>query len=92
MTAKKRDQRQYDLVQQYLPGLIRNTILGIIPELGDQYVAMSGLGGMAAYRLDAMGIVCIMLEAERTTYRRIVAFSGTAIRRSHILAHKGNMT
>ena len=31
MTAKKRDQRHHDLVQQYLPGLILNTILGIIP-------------------------------------------------------------
>ena len=37
MITKKRDQRQYDLVQQYLPGLILNTILGIICELGDPY-------------------------------------------------------
>ena len=54
MTAKKRDQRQYDLVQQYLPGLIMNTILRIIRELGDPYVAKPGLGGMAAYLPDVM--------------------------------------
>ena len=35
MTAKKRD---HDLVQQYLPSLILNTIPGIIRELGDPYV------------------------------------------------------
>ena len=72
MTAKKRDQRQYDLVQQYLSGLILNTILGIIHELGDPYVAKPGLGGMAAYPPMAMAAVCIMLEAERTTYRKMV--------------------
>ena len=49
MTAKKRDQPHHDLVQQYLPGLILNTILGIIRELGDPYDAKPGLGGMTAY-------------------------------------------
>ena len=49
MTAKKRDPRQYDLVQQYLPGLILNTMLGIIQEIGDPYVAKPGLGSMTAY-------------------------------------------
>ena len=57
MTAKKRDQRQYDLVQQYLPGLILNTILEIIQEIGDPYVAKPGLGGMATYLPGAMGAV-----------------------------------
>ena len=54
MITKKRDQRQYDLVQQYLPGLIMNTIPGIIYELGDPYVAKPGLGGMAVYPPGAM--------------------------------------
>ena len=44
MITKKRDQRQYDLVQQYLPGLILNTILEIICELDDPYDAKPGLG------------------------------------------------
>ena len=48
MIAKKRDQPHHDLVQ-YLPGLILNTILGIIPNLGNPYVARPGLGGMTAY-------------------------------------------
>ena len=54
MTAKKRDQRQYDLVQQYLPILILNTVPGIIREPGDPYDAKPGLNGMAAYLPDAM--------------------------------------
>ncbi len=72
MTTKKRDQRQYDLVQQYLPGLILNTVLGIIKELGDPYAVRPGLGGMTAYPPGAMASVCIMLEAQRTTYRKMV--------------------
>ena len=35
MTAKKRDQPHHDLIQQYLPGLILNTVPGTIRELGD---------------------------------------------------------
>ena len=72
MIAKKRDQPHHNLVQQYLPGLILNTILGIICELGDPYDARPGPGGMTAYPPMAMAAVCIMLEAERTTYRKMV--------------------
>ena len=54
MTAKKRDQPHHDLVQQYLPGLILSTILGIIREFGDPYNAKPGLGGMTVYPLGAM--------------------------------------
>ena len=72
MITKKRDQRQYDLVQQYLPDLILNTVLGIIRELGDPYVVKPGLGGMTAYPPIPMAAVCIMLEAERATYRKMV--------------------
>ena len=68
MTAKNRDQPRPDLVQQYLPGLILNTIPGIIHELGDPYDVKPGLGGMAAYPPMAMVAVCVMPGAERTTY------------------------
>ncbi len=60
------------MVQQYLPGLIPDTAPGIIRKLGDPYDARPGLDGMTAYPPMAMGIVCIMLEAERTTYRKMV--------------------
>ena len=49
MITKKRDQPHHDLVQQYLPGLILNTIPGIIQDLGNLYDAKPGLGGMTAY-------------------------------------------
>ena len=88
MTTKKRDQRQYDLVQQYLPGLILNAILGIIRELGDPYDAKPGLGGMTAYPPMAMAAVCIMLEAERTTYRKMVGM----LRNNHAMATKMGLT
>ena len=82
MTAKKRDQLHHDLVQQYLPGLILNTIPGIIHEFGDPYVARPDPGGMAAYPPMTMGIVCVMLEAERTTYRKMVGIP----RNNHAMA------
>ena len=88
MITKKRDQRQYDLVQQYLPGLILNTILGIICELGDPYDAKPGLGGMTAYPPSAMAAVCIMLEAGRTTYRKMVGIP----RNNHAMATKMGLT
>ncbi len=88
MITKKRDQRQYDLVQQHLPGLILNTMLGIIRELGDPYDAKPGLGGMTAYPPMAMAAVCIMLEAERTTYREMVGM----LRNNHAMATKMGLT
>ena len=88
MITKKRDQRQYDLVQQYLPGLILNTILGIICELGDPYDAKPGLGDMTAYPPMAMAAVCIMLEAERTTYHKMVGI----LRNNHAMATKMGLT
>ena len=48
MITKKRDQSHHDLVQQYLPGLILNTIPGIIPYLGDPYAVKPCLDGMTA--------------------------------------------
>ena len=72
MSERKRDQRQYDLIQQYLPGLILNTILKIVNDLGDPYTARPGLGGMTAYPPRAMATVCIVMEAERKTYRKMV--------------------
>ena len=41
MKKRKRDQRQYDLVQQYLPDLILGTVLMIVEDLGDPYRAKS---------------------------------------------------
>ena len=82
MITKKRDQRQYYLVQQYLPGLILNTVLRIICEPGDPYVARPARGGMAAYRPGATGMVCIMLEAGRTAYRKMAGIP----RNNHAMA------
>ena len=54
MITKKRDQPHHDLAQQHLPGPTLNTMLGIMHEIGDPYVARPGLGGMAAYLPDVM--------------------------------------
>ena len=70
----KRDQRPYELVQQHLSGLIMNTILKIVEDLGDPYQAKPGLGGMTAYPPKAMAVVCIMMEAEMKTYRKMVGY------------------
>ena len=72
MKKGKRDQRQYDLVQQHLPGLILSTILRIVEDLGDPYQAKPGLGGMTAYPPKTMAVVCILMEAEARTYRKMV--------------------
>ena len=72
MKKGKRDQRQYDLIQQHLPGLILSTILRIVEDLGDPYRAKPGLGGMTAYPPKAMAVVCILMEAEARTYRKMV--------------------
>ncbi len=47
MTVKRRDQRQYNLVQQYTPDPIPNTVLGIITDIGDPCAVKTGLGSMA---------------------------------------------
>ena len=72
MKKIKRDQRPYELVQQHLSGLILNTILKIVEDLGDPYQAKPGLGGMTAYPPKAMAVVCILMEAEARTYRKMV--------------------
>ena len=71
MKKIKRDQRPYELVQQHLSGLILNTILKIVEDLGDPYQAKPGLGGMTAYPPKAMTVVCILMEAEARTYRKM---------------------
>ena len=61
MVVKKRDQRQ--------------RFGSATPPEGfkeDPYEVKPGLGGMKAYRPNAMAVVCIMLEVERTTYRKMV--------------------
>ena len=35
MTDGRRDQRPFNIVQQYLPGLILSTILNTVKEMGD---------------------------------------------------------
>ena len=72
MKKRKRDQRQYDLVQQHLPGLILGTILRIVEDLGDPYQANPGLGCMAAYPPKSMAVICILMEAEARTCRKMV--------------------
>ena len=72
MKKRKRDQRQYDLIQQHLPGLILGTVLRIVEDLGDPYQAKPGLGGMIAYPPKSMAVVCILMEAEARTYRKMV--------------------
>ena len=72
MKKRKRDQRPYELVRQRLPGLILNTMLKIVEDLGDSYQAKPGLGGMTAYPSKAMTVVCILMEAEARTYRKMV--------------------
>ena len=66
MITKKHDQPHHDLVRQYPPDLILNTVLDIIRELGDPYDDRLGLGGMTAYPSMVMATVCIRLAAERT--------------------------
>ena len=74
MTEAKRDQRPYDMVQQYLPGPILNTILEIVGEMCDPYQTKPGLGGMTAYPPRAMAAVCVLMEAEMKTYRKMVGY------------------
>ena len=62
------------MVQQYLPDLILNTILEIVEEMGDPYQTKPGLGGMTAYPPRAMAAVCILMEAEMKTYRKMVGY------------------
>ena len=72
MTDGRRDQRPFNIVQQYLPGLILSTILNTVKEMGDPYRAKPGLGGMTAYPPKAMAVVCILMETEARTYRKMV--------------------
>ena len=67
----KRAQLQYSLVQQHLPGLILGTTLRVAEDLGDPYQAKPGLGGMVAYQPKSMAVVCILMEAEASAYRRM---------------------
>ena len=72
MKKRRRDQRQYDLVQQHLPGLMLGTILGIAEDLGDPYQAKPGPGGTTAYPPKSMAVACIPMEAEARTCRKMV--------------------
>ena len=74
-TKKKRDQRSFDLVQRYLPGLIlATTVARIVNGMDEPYTLNPGVGGKNGYLPRTMAIVCIMLEAERRTYRKMVGY------------------
>ena len=45
------------MVQQYLPGLILNTVLRIVQDLDDPYQGRLSLGSMKAYPPKAMATV-----------------------------------
>ena len=62
------------MVQQYLPGLILNAMLETVGEMGDPCQARPGLGDMTAYPPRAMAAVCILMEAEMKTYRKMVGY------------------
>ena len=62
------------MVQQYLPGLILNAILKTVREMDDPYQTKPGLGGMIAYPPKAMAVICILMEAEMKTYRKMVGY------------------
>ncbi len=62
------------MVQQYLPGLILNTILDTVREMDGPYQAKPGLGGMTAYPPKAMAVICILMEAEMKTYGKMVVW------------------
>ena len=72
--TKKRDQRSFDLVQRYLPGLILATVVRIVNGMDEPYTLNPGVGGKNGYLPRTMAIVCIMLEAERRTYRKMVGY------------------
>ncbi len=74
MTKTKRDQRPFDTVRLYLPGLIPNTIPETVREMDDPCQAKPGLGGMTAYPPKAMAVVCILMEAGMKTCRRMVGY------------------
>ena len=83
----KRDQRAFDLIQQFLPALMLDTIIKMVKELPEPYAVRAGLGGLAAYPPRTMAIICILLEAERTTYRKMAA----KLVANHELAKKLNL-
>ena len=74
MTKTKRDQRPFDTVRLYLPGPILNTTPETVRVMDDPCQAKPGLGGMTAYPPKAMAVVCILMEAEMKTYRKMVGY------------------
>ena len=61
MTDGRRDQRPFNIVQQYLPGLILSTILNTVKEMGDPYqargsVTLSCASNWGLSRLNELGV------------------------------------
>ena len=74
LTGKKRDQRPYELFKKYSHGLILNTVLSVVDELGDPYEAKPGVGGMNAYSPKIMAAVCLFMEAADKTRRGMSSY------------------
>ena len=64
-----------------------DTITKMVEQLPEPYTVRAGLGGLAAYPPKTMAIICILLEAERTTYRKMAA----KLIANHELAKKLNL-
>ena len=74
MTKTKRDQRPFDTVRLYLPGLIPNAMLETVRGMDDPCQAKPGLGGMTAYPPKAMAVIRILMEAGMKTCRKMVGY------------------
>ena len=77
MTKAKHDQRPFDMVQRYLPGLILNTLPESDGEMGDPCQAKPGPDYLPAYPPKAMAAVCILMEAGVTAYGKMVGYLRT---------------
>ena len=86
LTSKKRDQRAYDLVQKHLYLLIPETVLQVVQDMDVPYMVGAGLGGMSAYPPKIMAVICIIMEAERKTYRKM---SGHLLANPELVAKLG---
>ena len=71
LQEKKRDQRSYDAIQQYLPSLILDRVLNVIGKLDEPYHNKPGVGGPRGYSPKTMAAICILKEAEKKTFRGI---------------------
>ena len=74
MTEKRRDQRQYDLVRQFLPFLFLEEILETVNESGDLYEESRRCEGLLS--LKAVTAVCLTKELEAKTCHKMAGYRG----------------